>query len=403
MNPAGKRILLWSVIVVVVAAGLVWALRPQAVPVDYVVLEPQSMQVLLNAEGETRVHDVFVLSAPLAGRMRRIEAHVGDPVVANDTVLARIEPGDPTFLDVRGEAAARAAVKAATSAKALAQAEVERVQAELEFARSDYQRIKNLFGQGTVTRRELEAAERAYRTSRAALATAQAGLEVRSFELEQAQAQLMPPSAAKRDDDCACIDITAPVDGAILAIVNPSERMVASGDALIEIGDAHDLEIVADYLSSEAVRIEAGQQAIIEHWGGAGPLQGQVRRVEPSGFTKVSALGIDEQRVNVIIDITSPRSQWTRLGHGFQVETNVVVWARDDALVVPLTALFRDGDAWSVFVDDDGVASRRSITVGHRNGIVAEIREGLEEGVRVIVHPSDEVREGVRVAGRVWS
>ena len=157
MNSARKRVLLWSVIAVVVAAGLVWALRPQAVPVDYVVLEPQPMQVLLNAEGETRVHDVFVLSAPLAGRMRRIDAHVGDPVLANDTVLARIEPGDPTFLDVRGEAAARAAVKAATSAKTLAQAEVERVQAELEFARSDYQRIKNLFGQGTVTRRELEA------------------------------------------------------------------------------------------------------------------------------------------------------------------------------------------------------------------------------------------------------
>ena len=403
MNPSRKRILLWSVIAVVVAAVLVWALRPQAVPVDYVVLEPQPMQVLLNAEGETRVHDVFVLSAPLAGRMRRIDAHVGDSVIANKTVLARIEPGDPTFLDIRGEAQARAAVKAATSAKTLAQAQVERAQAELEFAQSDYRRIKNLFSQGTVTRRELETAERAYRTTRAALATSQAGLEVRSFQLEQAEAQLMPPTAAKHDDDCPCIEITAPVDGAILAIVNPSERMVAGGDALIEIGDAHDLEIVADYLSSEAVRIESGQRVIVEQWGGAAPLQGLVRHVEPSGFTKVSALGIDEQRVNVVIDITSPQSEWERLGHGFQVETNVVVWERDDALVVPLTALFRDGDEWSVFVEDDGVARQRSISVGHRNGVVVEIREGLEVGARVIVHPSDEVREGVRVEGRIWS
>ena len=135
---------------------------------------------------------------------------------------------------------------------------------------------------------------------------------------------------------------------------------------------------MADYLSSEAVRIESGQRVIVEQWGGAAPLQGLVRHVEPSGFTKVSALGIDEQRVNVVIDITSPQSEWERLGHGFQVETNVVVWERDDALVVPLTALFRDGDEWSVFVEDDGVA-------------------------RVIVHPSDEVREGVRVEGRIWS
>ena len=223
---------------------------------------------------------------------------------------------------------------------------------------------------------------------------------MRSYELELARAQLVSPLQTQGPGDtCECIPITAPVSGRILQISDRSERVVREGDVLMQIGDPNDLEIVADYLSMDAVRIEAGQRVIIDNWGGEKPLEGKVRLVEPFGFLKVSALGIEEQRVNVIVDFVSGAGR-ERLGHGYQVETRVVLWDEDEVLAVPLTALFRDGDKWALFVEEDGRAGMRHVETGQQNGVIAEIRAGVSAGERVILHPSDRVSEGARIAAR---
>lgn len=399
MQAIYKRLIIWGAVAAVLALALVAAFRPRPVQVDSIVLQPGPMQVTVDEEGETRVHDVFAVSAPVAGRLHRIEAHVGDGVQAGETVLARIEPADPTLLDPRSEAQARATVQAAESALSLAEAEIEQAQAEYEFALAEHRRARDLVGGGTISVRDAEAAERAFRSSRAALATSQAALQVRRFELERARAQLLSPAATTAARaDCECVSVTAPVSGEVLFIPNESERVVQAGEPLLQIGDPTDLEIVVDFLSTDAVRIEPGQVVLVERWGGDVELYGRVRRVEPFGFTKVSALGIEEQRVNVIIDLTSPREVWRALGHGYQLEARVVLWQSDAVLSVPLTALFREGEQWAAFVLQDGRARLRILEIGRRNGIAAQVLSGLQAGDRVILHPSNRVQEGTRVA-----
>jgi len=401
MRALQKRLLLWTPVIAAVVIGIVFALAPRPVAVDLLTLAPGPMAETLDEEGEARLHDIFGVSAPVTGQLRRVEVHVGDAVQANLTVLAQIEPIDPAFLDLRSEAQAQAAIRAAESALKLADAEVEQALAEYEFAVAERRRARELVTHGTISVRESDSAERSYRSGAAVLATAQAGQQVRKFELERARAQLLSPSERHaRDGGCDCLHLMAPVSGKVLRIVDASERVVNAGELLLEIGNPADLEIVADFLSTDAVRIEPGQRVIIERWGHDTLLEGRVRRVEPYGFTKVSALGVEEQRVNVIIDFTSPFDQWQRLGHGYQVEARVVLWETDGVISLPLTALFRDGDAWSVFVEEGGRAAMRRVEVGHRNGVRAEILAGLVAGERVVLHPSDRVAQGVRIAAR---
>jgi len=393
--------MLWTVLGGGVVLALFVAFRPQAVPVDIEVAERGSLIVTVDEEGETRVRDVFVLSAPVAGRMLRIEAEAGDEVIANETVIAEIEPVDPTFLDLRSEAQAQAAVRAAESAKTLAQAEVDQAAAELEFARAEVERARELIIDNTISQRALDDAERNNKTSKAAYATTLAGLQVRNFELERARAKLLSPAESRqRRGDCECVPISAPVDGRVLRVLQESEGVVSAGEPLLEIGDPADLEIVVDLLSADAVKVVAGQRVVIEGWGGENSVAGRVRRVEPFGFTKISALGIEEQRVNIIIDFTSPREQWARLGHGYQVDLRIVLWEGADVIKLPLTALFRDGDQWAVFVESAGRAERRKVELGRRNGLEAEVIEGIEVGEQVVMHPGDKVVDGVRVRTR---
>jgi len=401
MTGQRRRLLLWGCLALLLLAGLAYALWPRPVPVDFVVAARGPLVVTVDEEGETRIRDVFVLDAPIAGRMRRIDLDVGDAVTAGESVVARIEPIDPSFLDVRSEAQAEAAVDAAEANRRLAAAEVVSAEAELDFAESELYRARELIGDQHISERALDDAERNFRTRQAALETAKAALRMRESELRHARTQLLSPAETQRNvADCDCVTLTAPVSGSILRIIHESEGVVQPGEALIEIGDPRDLEIVVDYLSEDAVKIEAGQRVIIEEWGGTADLEGRVDRVEPFGFTKVSALGIEEQRVNVIIDFTDEPSAWQRLGHGFRVETRVVLWRGDDVLKIPLTALFRNGDDWSVFVEEDGRARKRKVTLGQRTGFEAEITEGLEVGERVVLHPSDRVVEGVGLAAR---
>ena len=400
MTANSKRIVMWTAIVGIIVIALLLSFAPRPITVDLVDVQPDTLVVTLDEEGETRVHDVYTLSAPVAGRVQRIDWHVGDPVTANETVLAQIEPGDPSFLDPRSEAQARAAIQAAEATRDLAAAAVNDAEAQYEFARAEYARMQELIVEGSVSKRDLDSAERDFKARRAGLDTARAAQQVRNYELELARAQLVSPLETQGSGGhCECIPITSPVSGRILKIADRSERIVREGDMLMQIGDPRDLEIVVDYLSMDAVRIEAGQRVIIDNWGGAEPLEGRVRLVEPFGFLKVSALGIEEQRVNVIIDFASDEG-WERLGHGYQVESKVVLWNAGDILTVPLTALFRDGENWALFVEEDGRASLRHVKPGQRNGVIAEIRDGLEAGERVVAHPSDRVADGVRIASR---
>ena len=401
MSVAARRALFWGVLILILAAGLVYAFRPQPVPVDFAQVERGPLIVTVSEEGETRVRDVFVLSAPIAGRVRRIEAEVGDPVTAGQTVVAEIEPIDPAFLDVRSEAQAQAAVRTAEAARDLARAELDRAQADLVFAEAEVEHARRLIREATISQRRLDEDERAYRAAKANLATAQAALDMRGAELERARAELLSPLAARgMKPSCPCVPVTAPVDGRVLQVIRESEGVVSAGQSLIEIGDPEDLEIVADLLSTEAVKVEPGQRVMIEEWGGGAVLNGRVERIEPYGFTKVSALGIEEQRVNVIVDFTDPPAQWRRLGHGYQLEVRIVLWESDDVLRVPLSALFRDGEDWAVFVEREGRAEKRRVAPGRQNGLESQILEGLEAGERIVLYPSDRVVEDVRLTAR---
>jgi len=402
MTPVTKRrLLFWLPFAVLLIAGLAWLFRPQPVPVDLHTVERGAMRLTVDEDGETRIRDVFVVSAPVSGVKRRIPLKVGDPVEANETVITSIVPTDPSFLDPRSERQAQAEVKAAEAALEFARADVRRARAEFEYARSELERARRLARSGNISESALDRAEREMRTRQAALEEAQAQLAVKEYELERARAALVPPSVARQDrEGCDCIDVYSPVDGRMLRVLAESEGVVSAGAELAEIGDPGNLEISVDLLSSDAVKVEPGQRVIINDWGGDQPLSGAVRRVEPYGYTKVSALGIEEQRVDVVIDIESPREMWKSLGHGFRVETRIVLWESNDALKVPLTALFRDGEDWAVFEVIDGTAMLQKVNVGRRNGLQAEIAGGLKEGDTIVLHPSGRVRAGVEVVQR---
>jgi HlyD family secretion protein len=399
MKPTSKRLLVWIPAGIALAAALAWLFRPQPVAVDLAEVRRGPLEVSVTGEGRTRVRDLYVVSAPVAGRMRRIEVEAGDPVSAGSTVIARIEPGDPAFLDLRSAAEARAAVDAAAAAREHAEAQVRRAQAELDFARSEQARVRKLAESHTVSASELEAAESRARACEAALEENRAEVRVRQSEYQAARARLTSPGKSAAED-CECVDVRSPAGGHVLRVVAESEGIVQAGTSLVEIGDPDRLEVVVDLLSSDAVQVQPGQRVVIEGWGGTRPISGAVRLVEPIGHTKVSALGIEEQRVDVVIDILEPRERWARLGHGYRVEPRIVLWAATDVLKVPLSATVRDGDEWAVFVYEDRRAVPRAIRVGHQDGIDAEVITGLRGGERVVLNPTDRVRPGQRVAPR---
>ena len=399
MTTAGRRLLIWGFIVLLVAAGLAYAFRPQAIPVDLASIEERRLRVTVEEEGKAEVREVYTLSAPISGRLLRISAEEGDPVIAGDTALARIEPAVPTFLDLRSEGEARAKVEAARSARELAQAELTASQAELAFAESELERARSLFARGTVAKRVLDQAERAHRIAAAGLLTAQAALDMRSHELEVALARLTSPSLGQEQrGDCECLTLRAPVDGEVLRVLQESETVVQPGQPLVEIGDPRDLQVVVDLLSEEAVKVEPGQQVIVSGWGGP-DLNGVVRRVEPYGYTKVSALGIEEQRVDVLIDFIETQDRLSRLGHGYRVNVDVIL-QDTRVLSLPIGALFSEDGQWKVFRVQEGRAVSVAVEIGLRNQTHAELRNGLNKGDQVVLYPTDRVVEGSLIEPR---
>ena len=390
----------WVVVGVAVAAALAWAFAPRALGVDVATLERGTLEVTVEDEGITRIRDVYVVSAPTTGRMLRSDLTVGDPVAAGETVVARFEPSDPTLLDARSRRVGEATVEAAAAAVGLAEAQLVQARSQRDFARADLVRATELAARRTIAERTLDKARLDVATAEATVKGAEATLEVRRRELEQARAQLFEAgSGAVRRPDC-CISIAAPVDGRVLRLVVESEQVVQAGSPLVEIGDPHDLEIAVDLLSRDAVRVAPGAEARIESWGGAETLVARVRRVEPTGFTKVSALGIEEQRVKVILDPEGPPDAWRRLGHGYRVVVRITVKRDEDVTLVPIAALFRSGETWAVFRVDGDRARLAPIEIGDRTQRFAAATRGLEPGTRVILHPSSDLADGARIAPR---
>ncbi len=397
-----KRLLPWFLGLVIVIA-IVAAMRPQPLLVDLVPVSRGALRVTLSEEGETRVQERFVVSAPLAGRVLRIELEPGDPVVAGETVLATFEPTDPHLLDARGRAEAEGRVRAAQASVGGARADRERAEAQVAYWLTESRRIARLAKEGIVSLGDLAAAELELETRQDALKAAEFAVQTAEHQWVVARAALRYSGPGDKNDSNReeAMKLTSPVDGAVLRRLQESETVVGPGEPLLEVGDPAHLEVVADYLSRDAVRIRPGQRVILDEWGGDKPLRGIVRRVEPAGFLKISALGVEEQRVNVVIDFDEPRERWVNLGDGYRVAVKVVLWEDDDVLKIPVSSLFRDGDEWSVFAVDGGVAGQVPVTINHKSGLEAEVLEGLSEGQEVIVHPSDDIEDGVKVAQRV--
>jgi HlyD family secretion protein len=391
-----KRWIKILLVVAIVAAVGVWAFTPGAVPADFAAVERGTLQVTVNEEGRTRVRDRFVVSAPLPGRMLRIELEPGDPVVAGKTVLARFQPSDPALLDVRTRAELQARAKAAESALGGARADRERVRAELAFAQSELKRLRQLVDEKVVARREVESAEQQAEALTRALQSAGFAVSTAEHQLEVARASLIQARGGRT----SAIPLYSPINGVVLRRLQESEAVVPMGQPLLEVGNVGDLEIVADLLSSAAVRVRAGQPVLIEQWGGDHPLHGQVRLVEPSGFTKISALGVEEQRVNTIIDFADPPEKRPAIGDGYRVEVRIIVASREDVLKVPASSLFRRGSDWALYVVENDRAVARTVQIGQRSGLEAEITGGLTGDERIIVYPSDAVTEGVKVEAR---
>jgi HlyD family secretion protein len=391
-----KRIVRIALVLLAVAAILIWAFRPAPVAADFATVQKGVLQVTVEDEGRTRVRDRYVVSAPVPGRMQRIELEPGDPVAANKTVLARFAPIDPALLDVRTRAELEARARAAESAVGTARAEGDRLKAELAFAQSELKRGRELLTSGAIAAREVEAAERQVRALESAVESADFAVRTAGHELDVARASLMQT----RRGAVATIPLYSPVDGVVLRRIHESAAVVPTGEPLLEVGDLSDLEIVADFLSTAAVDVKAGQPVWIEQWGGDRPLRGRVRRVEPSGFTKISALGVEEQRVNVLIDFDEPREKWQQLGDGYRVEARIVVWSKDGVLKVPTSSLFREGADWAVYKVSDETAQLQLVEVGQRSGLEAEVLRGLDPGVQIVVYPSDAIRPGVKLTAR---
>lgn len=395
-----RRIVLAALGAAALGGLLAVALYRPPVPVDLHVVARGPMAVTIDAEGETRVREVYEIAAPITGVAERAPVEVGDRVIAGGSVVAVVNPGAPALLDERARVQAEAAVREAQSAVEVAEAERRQAGDDLAYAESQLARVRTLVDRGVASLTRLEDASQEVAMHRAALATAQSRLSMAENGLDRARAMLIAPGAGG-DGGICCIEITAPIDGVVLSVDVVSERPVMAGDRLLSLGDVTDLEIVADLLSADAVRLPPGARARVERWGGAGVLEARLDRVEPVARTVVSALGIEEQRADAVFSLTSPVAERPGLGHGYAVWLEIVVWSGEDVLQVPQSALFRRGDGWAVFaVGPDGRAGERQVTVLRRNAMMAGIGDGLVPGDRVILHPGNAIAPGTRITER---
>lgn len=408
---SNRRKLLLLLFALGIAAAVGYGLIPEPVQVDLAPVVSGAVRVTVDQDGKTRIRERYVVSAPLAGRLLRIALDPGDEVKAGETLLATIEPRDPDLLDARSIAQAEARVKAAEAALEKMEPVLEEMRAAQEFAEAELKRVRDARRNNSqaVSASEVESKELAYRTRTALLRSARHNEEIARFELDQARAALIRSrplennSSGNGEPDAGNgwnFAIHSPIDGHVLRVFQESTAVVTPGTPLLELGDPSDLEVEIDVLSRDAVKVEPGALVLLEHWGGDRTLQGRVRLVEPSAFTKISTLGVEEQRVNVIVALVDPPAERESLGDGFRVEARIVVAETTDVLKVPTSALFRSGEDWAVFRAVDGVANLQVVELGLQNGLEAEVVEGLREGDLVVVHPGDNVADGTSIERR---
>lgn len=383
-------------------AAFAWAMRPVPLDVDLVTVARAPMAVTVAAEGITRVREPWTVSAPLTGTVARSPLQVGDAVEAGQTVVAVIEPAAPALLDARSRSQAEAAVAEAEAAVRLSEVNLERARADLDYADGQLTRTRELAARGIVAQSALEASQQLQATRAAARDSAEFELALQRATLARAKALLVGPEAALAEgsSEC-CVQILAPHSGRVLSIVDESARLVQAGSPLLTIGDLSDLEIEVDLLSADAVRVPPGAAAEVERWGGPGILRAQVRRIDPAAFTRVSALGIEEQRVRLRLEFLDPPETRAGLGDRFRVYVRIVVWSAPDVLQVPVAALFRQGDSWATFREIGGRAVLTEVQIGQMTGIVAEVLGGLAPGDRVVAYPGNRISAGAELVARL--
>lgn len=390
-----KRILS-GLFILVVLAGTIIAFLPKPVRVEAVTIGEGPLQVTVDEDGITRVQDRYTILAPLAGNLARIELKPGDDV-SEGQVIAHIEPIAPPLLDARTQKELQARRMAAESAKRQAEAHAKRSELALNFSKNELTRKSTLAKHGSIPQTELERAELATQSATKELESARFGVRVARYELETAKAMLARAQKSPQEHG-EQLEIKAPLTGRILRVQRESEGAIMTGTPILELADPKALEIVVDVLTEDAVKIATGSTVYIHRWGGEQTLKGHVRLIEPSAYTKVSALGVEEQRVNVIIDLSDPPEMWKNLGDGYRVEVKIVIEEYEKVVKVPASALFRSREnQWNVFVIADGMAVLRDIEVGARSGLEVEVRSGLVAGDRVIIHPSDQLRDGTKI------
>lgn len=376
------------------------AFREDPIPVDLQIITRGPLAVTINADGVTRIKDIYDIASPITGTALRSPVAVGDRVVAGETVVAIVRPATPGLLDSRSLQQAQATVAEAEAARHVAETDLARATEERDLARSQYERTQTLVERDVVSLTQLEDALQRLAIAQSAVEAAEARIEMAQSTLNRAQTMLQSPQTTVDVDSSCCLEIRSPADGVVLSIAETSERPVMTGAPLLRLGDPAELEIVADLLSSDAVRLQIGAEAVVERWGGPDALSAVLTSIAPAAETKVSALGIEEQRLDAIFDITSPPAQRTALGDGFAVFMRITEWRNDDALQVPLSALFKRNGDWAVFTAADGIATEQMIRIGRQGTQFAEVLDGLAEGTAVVTHPNDQLISGGTIVDR---
>ncbi len=387
--------LIAAVVILLIGYGF-W---PKPFEVETAEVSDGPFKVTVEEEGRTRVTDRFVVTAPVSGLALRIDLDVGDSVFKNRPILY-MEPVYSEVLDPRRQAEAQARVRATEAALMAAKETVKAAKSDDELAKSEWVRIKGLFDAGSATRQMLDHTRADYLRASSGLSSSNFAVEIARYDYEAAKTALEYYGVDRKKSKSKQITIISPVDGCVLKINHESEGIVQAGQPLLEVGNPGTLEIETDVLSSDAVKISPGNRVELDRWGGKELLQGRVRTIEPVGFTKYSALGVEEQRVLVITDITSPKREWNRLGDGYRVVTRFVIWEIDSVLQVPASALFRKDGKWAVFVIQNNRATLREVEIGLRSGLMAEIQAGIIKDDRVIIHPDEQIEDGSRVSVR---
>ena len=459
----GSKFVVGSLGAVLVAGLIAWGLWPNPEYVEIGVITKGQFAETVTEDGVTRITDIYTVSAPVSGRLLRNDLKVGARVEQSKTIVARILPAEPAFLDVSNMTSAKAGVEGARAAIVLAQSNLASAKERRRFTQVEYNRNRKNKRKGRITKAVLDRVKFDRNLAREAVKTADAKLAIAREDLKAAEARVIRPGRNENELDQTIVNsgssdqtagqdgvseksgddknsssgaskssgkspekksgekeaaakkppatkadaseervysVLAPIDGRVLTILQGNAQTVPAGTPLMRIGNPEEIEITVDLLSRDAVRVQPGAKAFIDQWGGEQQLNAEVIRVEPTGFPKVSALGIVEQRVKVVLELKDGRDKWQRLGHDFHVQVNIVVWAAENIVTVPVSALFRRGDGWAVFVVENGHAQSREIKIGHRNRRHAEVKSGLSSSEQVILYPSDKINDGVRVASR---